>query len=179
MWAILVEPKEHSCEIISKPIHPFKRRSSLKVVLVVVVVVVVVVVIVVLPATFCSRVERFEQFWKRVAQVRFLWNYFKILPSVSEEKPLKGFSILKTCLYNIDPLKPHFYIVKLGFTGVYIIFSFLLKKHRLWVLVRTAWPRRFWRVPTFYVLSKNKKNIWVFFIWKFSVFGGEIFIVFE
>ena len=30
--------------------------------------------------------------------------------------------IMKTCLYNIDPLKPHFYIVKLGFTGVYIIF---------------------------------------------------------
>ena len=30
--------------------------------------------------------------------------------------------ITKTCLYNTDPLKPHFYIVKLGFTGVYIIF---------------------------------------------------------
>ena len=29
---------------------------------------------------------------------------------------------MKTCLYNFDPLKPHFYIVKLGFTGVYIIF---------------------------------------------------------
>ena len=31
-------------------------------------------------------------------------------------------SITKTCLYNVDPLKPHFYIVKLGFTGVYVIF---------------------------------------------------------
>ena len=30
--------------------------------------------------------------------------------------------ITKTSLYNFDPLKPHFYIVKLGFTGVYIIF---------------------------------------------------------
>ena len=30
-------------------------------------------------------------------------------------------------LYNFDPLKPHFYIVKLGFTGVYIIFLFLHK----------------------------------------------------
>ena len=29
--------------------------------------------------------------------------------------------ITKTYLYNFDPLKPHFYIVKLGFTGVYII----------------------------------------------------------
>ena len=30
--------------------------------------------------------------------------------------------ITKTCLYNFDPLKPHFYVVKLEFTGVYIIF---------------------------------------------------------
>ena len=30
--------------------------------------------------------------------------------------------ITKTCLYYFDPLKPQFYIVKLGFTGVYIIF---------------------------------------------------------
>ena len=30
--------------------------------------------------------------------------------------------ITKTRLYNFDPLKPHSYIVKLGFTGVYIIF---------------------------------------------------------
>ena len=30
--------------------------------------------------------------------------------------------ITKTCLYNFDPRKPHFYIVKLGFTRVYIIF---------------------------------------------------------
>ena len=31
-------------------------------------------------------------------------------------------SITKTYLYNFDPLKPHLYIVKLGFTGVNIIF---------------------------------------------------------
>ena len=30
--------------------------------------------------------------------------------------------ITKTCLYNFDPFEPHFYIEKLGFTGVYIIF---------------------------------------------------------
>ena len=30
--------------------------------------------------------------------------------------------ITKTCLCNFDPLKPHFYIVKVGFTGVYTIF---------------------------------------------------------
>ena len=30
--------------------------------------------------------------------------------------------IMKTSVYNFDPLKLHFYIVKPGFTGVYIIF---------------------------------------------------------
>ena len=39
-----------------------------------------------------------------------------------------GACITKTRLYNFDPRKPHFYIVKLGFTGVYIIFFFCLKK---------------------------------------------------
>ena len=40
-------------------------------------------------------------------------------------------SITKMYLYNFDPLKPHFYIVKLGFTGVYIIFLISAQKHRL------------------------------------------------
>ena len=44
--------------------------------------------------------------------------------------------ITKTYLYNFDPLKPHFYILKLGFTGVYIIFLIPAQKHILWVLVR-------------------------------------------
>ena len=29
--------------------------------------------------------------------------------------------ITKTCLCNFDPLKPHFYVVEMGFTGVDII----------------------------------------------------------
>ena len=36
-------------------------------------------------------------------------------------------NITKTYLYNFDPLKPHFYIVKLGFTGYTLFFLFLLK----------------------------------------------------
>ena len=47
-------------------------------------------------------------------------------------------NITQTRLFNSDPLKPHFYVVKLGFKGVYIIFLIFAKKHRLWVLVRTA-----------------------------------------
>ena len=37
--------------------------------------------------------------------------------------------ITETCLHNFDPIKPHFYIVKLGFTGVYIIFLISAQKH--------------------------------------------------
>ena len=36
--------------------------------------------------------------------------------------------------------------------------SYFCSKHRLWVLVRTASLRRFLRVPTIYVLCRNKKN---------------------
>ena len=35
--------------------------------------------------------------------------------------------IMKTCLYNFDPLKPHLYIVKLGLTRYTLFFLFLLK----------------------------------------------------
>ena len=48
--------------------------------------------------------------------------------------------ITKTCPYNFDPLKPHFYIVNLGFTGVYIIFLISAQKHRLWYPLEP--PRR-------------------------------------
>ena len=36
-------------------------------------------------------------------------------------------NMTKTYLYSFEPLKPHFYVVKLGVTGVYIIFLILLK----------------------------------------------------
>ena len=82
--------------------------------------------------------------------------------------------ITKTYLYNFDPLKPHFYIVKLGFTGVYIIFlisaqnidcGYSLELHR-------------WGSSNEYPQSMFWTEIWKiseFFIWKFSDFGGEIF----
>ena len=77
---------------------------------------------------------------------------------------MRMFTITKTYLYNFDPLKPHFYVVKLGLTEVCIIFLISSHKHRLWVLVRTASMRRFWRVPTIYVLSRNMKNIRIYFL---------------
>ena len=36
-------------------------------------------------------------------------------------------NIRKTCPCNQYPLKPHFYIVKLGYAGVYLFFLFLLQ----------------------------------------------------
>ena len=45
-----------------------------------------------------------------------------------------------TCPCDLYPLAPHFYIVKLGFTGVYIFLFFALK-HRLRVLVRNMYPQ--------------------------------------
>ena len=44
---------------------------------------------------------------------------------------LHEMAITKTRLYNFDPLKPHFYIVKLGFTGVYIIFFYFCLKREI------------------------------------------------
>ena len=41
-------------------------------------------------------------------------------------------------LEGFGVFKPHFYIVKQEFTGVYIIFLITAQKHGLWVLVRTA-----------------------------------------
>ena len=58
----------------------------------------------------------------------------------SEQSECSVNHITKTCLYSFDPLKPHFYIVKLGFTGVYIIFLIFANKHRLWYSLEP--PRR-------------------------------------
>ena len=75
--------------------------------------------------------------------------------------------ITKTYLYNFDPLKPHFYIVKLGSEGVFNIFLISAQEHRLWVLDKTVFLRRSYRVPNIYVLAEVRK-ISEIFIWKFS-----------
>ena len=45
----------------------------------------------------------------------------------SDENDGNAHSIGKTCPCNVYPLKPHFYIVKLGHAGVYLFFLFLLQ----------------------------------------------------
>ena len=79
--------------------------------------------------------------------------------------------ITKTRLYNFDPLKPHFYIVKLEFTGVYIIFLIFLKNIDCGTSALVY-------VPTIYVLSRNmKKNPIV--IRKKSIFSCKFSIYTE
>ena len=86
--------------------------------------------------------------------------------------------ITKTGLYSFDPLKPHFYTVKLGFTGVHIIF--LISAQNIDCGYSLEPPRR--GGSNQYPESMFWSEIWKlseFFIWKFSFFGGKIFNIFE
>ena len=53
-------------------------------------------------------------------QIFHIYDY--IVPDIKRKIQKIPQLITKTCQYNIDPLKPHFYIIKLVFTGVYIRF---------------------------------------------------------
>ena len=99
--------------------------------------------------------------------------------------------ITKTRLYNFDPLKPHFYTVKLRFTGAYIIF--LISDQNIDGGYSLEPPRRggsneypqsmYWADNSdnfFHVSSRNRvlamSNIISDF---FHLFGGKIFSIFE
>ena len=49
-----------------------------------------------LAAILFNVAESFEQFWQRVTQEAFLYNYFKIHLLVQEKKSFKGFSIFSS-----------------------------------------------------------------------------------
>ena len=87
--------------------------------------------------------------------------------------------IRKTYLYNFDPLKLHFYIVKLGLQGYTLFFLFLLKKKKKKKKRKKKKERG---GSNEYPQSMFWAEMWKIselFIWKFSVFGGEIFNIFE
>ena len=103
-----------------------------------------------------------------------------VLKELSIENMHFGIKLTKTRLYNFDPLKPHFYIIKLGFTGVYIIyfffffiFFFLLQYMDCGYSLEP--PRRSGsnEYHNLY-LSKNTKNIRIFhlpfLVVKFSIY---------
>ena len=73
--------------------------------------------------------------------------------------------ITKTRLYNFDPLKPYFYIVKLGFTVVYIIF--LTSTHNL------CFEQKYEKFQIFF-LSEN----FPFLVVKFSIYlNRRVFVM--
>ena len=71
------------------------------------------------PRTFHSD-RLFYPLWQLIFESETLYEGCQ-----KQQKRVKH-GIRKTCLCDLNPLTPHFYIVKLGFTGVYIIFYFLL-----------------------------------------------------
>ena len=103
---------------------------------------------------------------------------YKVYLSLTHNYEETSTVITKTYLYNFDPLKPHFYIVKLGFTGVYIIFH--ISAQNIDCGYSLELPQR--GSSNEYPQSMFWAEIWKiseFFIWKFSVFRGEIFYIFE
>ena len=105
-----------------------------------------------------------------------------VLTVTQSDQELYGLSmspiITKTYLHNFDHLKPHFYIVKLGFTGVYIIFLFLLINIDCGYLLELPRQGGSNEYPQYMFWAEIWK-ISAFLTWKFSVFGGEIFYIFE
>ena len=92
-----------------------------------------------------------------------LFPLFTFLSYNVRKRTFDKYVITKTYLYNFDPLKPHFNIVKLGFTGVYIIFvtsAVLTSTHNL------CFEQKYEKYQNF--LSE-----------KLSFFGCKIFSVFE
>ena len=81
---------------------------------------------------------------------------------------------MKTYLYNFDPLKPHFYIVKLGFTGVYIIFLIsvqnrdcgysLLAEAVLTSTHNLCFEQKYEKYPNFYL------KIFIILVIKFTIY---------
>ena len=68
--------------------------------------------------------------------------------------------LTKTCLFNFDPLLPQFYIVKLGFTGINIIFLIFDKKKKN---IDCGYPLELPRL-----LSRNMKMSEFFYLKIFS-----------
>ena len=98
------------------------------------------------------------------------WKYSVIEPF--------AFSITKTCLYNFDPLKPHFYIVKLWFTGVHI--SFHISAQNIDCGYSLEPPRRGGSNESHNLCFEQKYEKYQNFYLKiFIFFGGKIFNIFE
>ena len=116
---------------------------------------------------FCAKT------WKRHRENKWMaWpslntgNFWNVLPMKTPISLTNQRHITKTCLYSFDPLKPHFCIVKLRFTGVYIIFLIFLVEAVLTSTHNLCFEQKYEKYQNF--LSA-----------KFSFWGGKIFSIFE
>ena len=86
----------------------------------------------------------------------------------------------------IPPI-PHFYIGKLGYAGVYLFFLFLLQNIDGEYSLEPLGEAVLKRVPTIYVLSKNKKNNKKFLLKIFNFYSlqnlcilhGQVFVMYK
>ena len=86
-------------------------------------------------------------------------------------------NITKTCLYNSDSLKPHFYRAKLGFTGVYIIFLILLKNidrgYHLMSTHNLCFEQKYEKYQNFFI----RKFSFFFYCKIFNIFEQQVFVM--
>ena len=87
--------------------------------------------------------------------------------------------ITRTCLYNFDPLKPHFYIVKLGFTGVHFIFLISARNMDCGYSLEPPHRGGSNEYPQSMFWAEIWKNIRNFYLKVFIFFGGKILNIFE
>ena len=96
-------------------------------------------------------------------------------------------SIRKTCPCNIYPLKPHFYIVKLGYVGVYLFSLFLLQNIDCGYSLEpprrggsNLYPQSMFSVKIRKIYKKKiQVKIFNFFSLFFCLLHGQVFIMFH
>ena len=105
-------------------------------------------------------------------------TYYEILQISDSTIHTKAFT--KTRLYNCDPLKPHFYTVKLGFTWYTLFFLFCLKTDCGYSLEphRRGSSNEYQKFMFWAETWKISEFFFFFLSDFFSVFGGETFYMF-
>ena len=87
--------------------------------------------------------------------------------------------IMKTCFYNVYPLKPHFYIVKLGFTGGIHHFSYNCSKTQIVGTLQNCLGEAVLTSTHNLCFEQKYEKYESFLSAKLSIFGGEIFYIVE
>ena len=121
--------------------------------------------------------EGLNKFYSRensrwITMLRQLTSIFSVCIETSTSSVKYYGDITKTCLYDFDPLKPHFSIEKLGFKGVYIIFVFLLAEAVLTSTHNLCFDRYMKKYRSFYL------KLFSFLEVKFSIYlNRRVFVI--